>query len=62
VGSLLIAEMLRRCDREQVPAYLENSKEANLPFYQGHGFEIIRQIRFAKDAPPLWLMWREPRQ
>lgn len=62
VGSLLIAEMLRRCDREQVPAYLENSKEANLAFYQGHGFEVIRQIRFAKDAPPLWLMWREPRQ
>lgn len=61
VGSELIREVLQRCDREQVPAYLENSREANLEFYRGHGFEVLREIRFAKEAPPLWLMWREPR-
>jgi len=61
VGSLLMSHMLRRCDSELMPAYLENSKQANLAFYQGHGFEVIREIRFAKGAPPLWLMWREPR-
>lgn len=61
VGSALLSHMLRRCDREQVPAYLENSKEANLDFYRGHGFRVQREIRFARNAPPLWLMWREPR-
>jgi len=61
LGSQLISHMLRRCDDEGVPAYLENSNENNLPFYEGHGFTVQRQIRFASSAPPVWLMWREPR-
>jgi len=60
LGTKLIQEVLRRCDEEGVPAYLENSKEENLPFYEGHGFKVQRQIRFATSAPPLWLMWRDP--
>jgi ribosomal protein S18 acetylase RimI-like enzyme len=60
VGSALISKVLRRCDDENVPAYLENSKRENLAFYQGHGFQVIDEIHFAKDAPPVWLMWREP--
>lgn len=61
VGTALIKQVLKRCDEEGMPAYLENSKEQNLAFYQGHGFEVQRQIRFTKGAPPLWLMWRRPR-
>jgi len=61
VGSALIAHVLKRCDDEGIPAYLENSKEQNLAFYEGHGFKVMAQIRFGKSAPPLWLMWREPR-
>jgi GNAT superfamily N-acetyltransferase len=60
LGTALITEILRRCDAEGIPAYLENSKEENLPFYAGHGFKVQRQIRFAPSAPPVWLMWREP--
>ncbi len=60
VGSALISQMLRRCDQEGVPAYLENSKAENLAFYEGHGFEVMREIRFAPEAPPVWLMWRDP--
>lgn len=59
-GSALLAPVLRRCDDEGMGAYLENSKEENLPFYEGHGFRVLKQIRFARAAPPLWLMWREP--
>ncbi len=62
VGSALIRHLLRRCDREQMPAYLENSREANLDFYCGHGFEVQRRIQFAADGPAIWLMWREPRK
>jgi len=61
LGTALIREILRRCDDEGLPAYLENSKEANLRFYEGHGFTVRQQIRFAPSAPPVWLMWREPR-
>ncbi len=60
IGSALIAHMLRKCDAEGMPAYLENSKEENLAFYQGHGFKVQQQIQFSPSAPPLWLMWREP--
>lgn len=62
VGSALISRVLRQCDAEKIPAYLENSKEENLPFYRGHGFEVQRKICFGKGAPPLWLMWREPQE
>jgi ribosomal protein S18 acetylase RimI-like enzyme len=60
IGTALISHVLRRCDREQVPAYLENSNPDNLAFYRGHGFEVLEKISFAENAPPLWLMWREP--
>jgi ribosomal protein S18 acetylase RimI-like enzyme len=61
LGTRLISRVLRRCDEDGMPAYLENSKEENLRFYRGHGFEVVQEIRFAPSAPPLWLMWREPR-
>jgi GNAT superfamily N-acetyltransferase len=60
VGTSLISHILKRCDAEGMPAYLENSKEENLPFYEGHGFKVQKQIRFTASAPPVWLMWREP--
>jgi ribosomal protein S18 acetylase RimI-like enzyme len=60
VGTGLMSHMLRQCDQQQMPAYLENSKEANLPFYLGHGFQVLEQISFTKSAPPVWLMWRDP--
>ena len=60
LGTALISHMLRTCDEEGVPAYLENSKQENLRFYEGHGFKVLEEIRFAPSAPPVWLMWREP--
>jgi len=60
IGSALISHVLRKCDDEILPAYLENSKRENLAFYQGHGFTVVDEIRFAPGAPPVWLMWREP--
>jgi hypothetical protein len=60
LGTALISHMLRQCDTEEMPAYLENSKEENIPFYEGHGFTVLRQIQFSPSAPRLWLMWRDP--
>lgn len=61
IGSALISHVLRKCDDDFLPAYLENSKPENLAFYCGHGFEVMDEIRFAPGAPPVWLMWRQPR-
>jgi predicted N-acetyltransferase YhbS len=60
VGSRLLGPMLERCDREGVPAYLESSRDRNVPFYERHGFRVTDELRLPLGGPTLWLMWREP--
>jgi ribosomal protein S18 acetylase RimI-like enzyme len=61
VGSSLISPILRHCDHEGIPAYLESSKEANLAFYRRHGFVERDPLFLDPDGPKVWPMWREPR-
>lgn len=60
IGGSLLAPVLARCDAEGTPAYLESSKERNVPFYRRHGFEVVDEV-LAAGSPPVWTMWREPR-
>lgn len=60
VGTSLMAPILERCDSEGVAAYLESSKERNIPFYRRHGFEVTERLDLP-NGPPIWLMWRESR-
>jgi GNAT superfamily N-acetyltransferase len=59
-GSALLQPVLERCDRDGEPAYLESSKETNIPFYERHGFRVTEKIQLGKGGPPVWGMWRDP--
>jgi GNAT superfamily N-acetyltransferase len=60
VGAALMAPVIEHCDREGLPAYLESSKERNVPFYRRHGFEVVEEVALPSRGPKMWTMWREP--
>lgn len=60
VASALLRALLERSDAEGLPAYLESSKERNVPFYAQHGFEVVGTLR-AENGPTVWPMLRPPR-
>lgn len=59
-GSALMKHALETVDLDKKLAYLESTNEANLTFYQRHGFELIGEIQ-AGSSPPLYPMIRESR-
>lgn len=62
LGSRLMFEVLALCDREGIPAYLESSTERSRALYERHGFEVSELIHMPRGGPPLWLMWRKPKE
>jgi ribosomal protein S18 acetylase RimI-like enzyme len=61
VGSALLRQGTRMCDRKQLPAYLESSNLDNVSLYRRHGFEVIHRQAVPGKGPTAWFMWREPR-
>ncbi len=59
-GGLVMRHQLSRADEAGLPAYLESSKEKNLPIYQSFGFELTGEIKLPK-GPTLYPMWRKAR-
>jgi GNAT superfamily N-acetyltransferase len=60
VGADLMQHRLATLDAMGVHAYLESSNPRNVPFYQRHGFEIVREIQVG-GSPPVFPMLRTPR-
>ncbi|MBO2450987.1 GNAT family N-acetyltransferase [Actinomadura barringtoniae] len=61
LGGALLRSRLDRCDEEGVPAYLESSKESNIPYYERFGFKVTGELQLpGAGAPPVWPMWRDP--
>jgi ribosomal protein S18 acetylase RimI-like enzyme len=61
LGSDLMRPILNICDSKYIPAYLESSKQANVPFYERHGFKVKKTVYLPYNGPPLYLMWRDPK-
>jgi ribosomal protein S18 acetylase RimI-like enzyme len=57
-GSALLAHAVKRCARDGLPAYLESSNPANVPFYERFGFEVIGEIQ-SGSSPVLIPMLRK---
>lgn len=60
IGGALLRSRLGRCDAAGEAAYLESSRDTNVPFYQRHGFRVTAELTVPRGGPVLWLMWREP--
>jgi len=61
IGTALLAATLAQVDEEGMPAYLESSKEKNVPLYARFGFEVVEELHPRSGGPVMWRMWREPR-
>jgi len=60
LGASMIKPVLSQCDQEGIGAYLENTKEDNIGYYEKFGFSVTGEVNLGKGAPPVWQMWRSP--
>jgi ribosomal protein S18 acetylase RimI-like enzyme len=61
LGTKMLSHHLAMLDDLHIPAYLENSNDANFRFYERLDFKQINTIEIEKGGPYLWGMWREPK-
>jgi ribosomal protein S18 acetylase RimI-like enzyme len=61
-GGAVLHPVFARADADGVGCYLESSKEANIPYYERHGFTVTGTHDLDRGrGPRLWTMWRNPR-
>jgi ribosomal protein S18 acetylase RimI-like enzyme len=61
LGGAVMAPVLKRCDEEGMPAFLEASTPRNRALYERHGFTVMEEFTLGRGAPPQWRMWRTPK-
>jgi GNAT superfamily N-acetyltransferase len=60
IGSAMLDHTLQRCDREGVRPYLDATSPRNKRLYERHGFRATGEFA-PRGGPPIWAMWREPK-
>lgn len=60
IGSALIAPGVEAAARDRLPTVLLTNNEANLPFYEEHGFVLVREEDTPRGGPHAWAMVKAP--
>jgi ribosomal protein S18 acetylase RimI-like enzyme len=60
IGAALLTDMFERIDADGVACLLETEKEANVPYYERHGFRVVEAGVLPLDGPRFWTMRRDP--
>ena len=60
IGSALLGPGVTAAAVSGLPTVLLTNNEANLPFYESHGFVVVRQGRTPEGGPRAWAMVRTP--
>jgi ribosomal protein S18 acetylase RimI-like enzyme len=60
VGAALLRPGVEAAAAGQVPAVLLTNNEANLRFYESHGFAVVREGHTPENGPKAWAMVRSP--
>jgi ribosomal protein S18 acetylase RimI-like enzyme len=60
IGTSLLEPGLVAASRASLPAVLLTNNEANLPFYELHGFEVVRTGETPRGGPQAWAMVKAP--
>jgi ribosomal protein S18 acetylase RimI-like enzyme len=60
IGAALLQPGIEAAGRAGLPAVLLTNNVANLPFYERHGFRVVRTDQTPKDGPDAWAMVKTP--
>jgi ribosomal protein S18 acetylase RimI-like enzyme len=60
IGTALLEPGLAAAARSGLPAVLLTNNEANLSFYERHGFRVVRKDETPKGGPQAWAMVKAP--
>jgi ribosomal protein S18 acetylase RimI-like enzyme len=58
LGTKLMNHMIRRCQAEGLPIYLEATNERNVALYQRLGFGVVDVLRVGSSPPITPMLWR----
>ena len=58
-ASKLLNPMLQRIDEEDLPVYLETTKEANISLYEHFEFQVLEEKRIPETEMTNWAMLRQ---
>jgi ribosomal protein S18 acetylase RimI-like enzyme len=60
IGAALVAPGVEAAARAGLPAVLLTNNEANLTFYEGQGFAVVREEETPRGGPQAWAMVKAP--